>query len=69
MTLGISAAAARRQASQELSVYDCIIVDDRGWICVEGLDLSAQKPTKKAVSGGVRRRAQAPVKDRERAEK
>jgi hypothetical protein len=39
MALGIDKVAASRQAEKEFSIYDRCIVDERGWIRFEGLDL------------------------------
>jgi len=39
VALGISPLVARAQAQQEFSIYDCIEIDERGWIRVDGLEL------------------------------
>ena len=40
VALGISAPSARGQALKEFGIYDRIEIDDRGWMRIDGLDLS-----------------------------
>jgi hypothetical protein len=41
VALGIARVDARRQVMKEFSVYDRIVMDERGWIAFEGLELPA----------------------------
>jgi hypothetical protein len=39
MALSIDKVSASRQAEKEFSMYDRCVIDERGWIGFEGLDL------------------------------
>jgi hypothetical protein len=47
--LGTPAADARAQARKEFSIYDLFLTDERGWVMIEGLDLSAHARKPRAV--------------------
>ena len=47
VSMGIPEAAAKAQASNEFSIYDRILVDERGWMRIEGLELSAPEVPQK----------------------
>ena len=42
--LGISRPLARAQAQKEFEIFDRMLTDERGWIHMEGLDLSERVP-------------------------
>jgi hypothetical protein len=57
VALGIARVDARRQVMKEFSVYDRILMDERGWICFEGLTLPYRTRTPgKTVTKSPRRR-------------
>ena len=55
MAMGIPQANAKTQASSEFGVYDRFLVDERGWMLIEGLELPAGETSSKRPPARSRR--------------
>jgi len=51
--LGVPPRLAKAQVTNEFAIYDRLVIDDRGWIHIEGLDLP---PIERARGARPRRR-------------